>query len=125
MENQIARIKTRTTGHLKIYIEPAHKVRTADRTLFRKIFPKSTYLHIIAEAKLSGIRSALAHRSHSSYSNQGDITSFSSEGDNSRLAMVVELIDDREVLESFFLKHKSLLEGKVVIYKEVEFWDES
>lgn len=39
--------------------------------------------------------------------------------------MVVELIDDRDALEFFFLKHKSLLEGKVVIYKEVEFWNES
>lgn len=112
-------------GHLKIYIEPAHKIKMGDRTLFRKIFPKSTYLHILTEAKLSGIHSALAHRSHTSYSNQGGIASFSLEGDNSRLAIVVELIDDREVLEKFFLKHKHLLEGKTVIYKDVEFWDVS
>ena len=26
-------------------------------------------------------------------------------------------------LEEFFLKHKELLRGKVIIYKEVEFWD--
>lgn len=123
MEDQI--VKTHATGHLKIYIEPAHKVRIGDRSLFRKIFPKSTYLHIIAEAKMSGIRSAFAHRSHTSYSNQRNIAAFSSEGDNSRLAMVVELIDDREVLERFFLKHKNLLAGKVVIYKEVAFWDVS
>jgi len=35
----------------------------------------------------------------------------------------VELVDKREKLENFFLKHRELLREKVVIYKEVEFWD--
>jgi PII-like signaling protein len=38
-------------------------------------------------------------------------------------SMCVELIDKKEKLEQFFLKHKDLLHSKIVIYKEVEFWD--
>lgn len=117
------KVKNHILGNLRIYIEPAHKVRHGERSLLRKIFPRSTYLHIIKEARKDGIIKATVHNTHTSYTNDGKVTVFSAEGDNSQLAMVVELIDKRELLEKFFLKHKELLKGKVVIYKEVEFWD--
>ena len=117
------KFKTHSLGKLEIYIEPAHKVRHGERTFFRKMFPKSAYIHIIAEAKKDGIINASVHNTHSSYSIAGDIQKFSLEGDNSKLSMCVELIDKKEKLEHFFLKHKDLLRSKVVIYKEVEFWD--
>jgi hypothetical protein len=53
----------------------------------------------------------------------GNVQTFSAEGDNSRLAMCVQLVDTKEKLQEFFYKHKDLLRAKVVIYKEVEFWD--
>jgi PII-like signaling protein len=110
-------------GKLEIYIEPAHKVRHGERTLFRRIFPKSAYLHIISEAKKDGIIKASAYSTHTSYSNGDDIQSFTPEGDNSKIAMCVSLVDKKEKLQLFFYKHKDLLRNKVVIYKEVEFWD--
>ncbi|OQP60177.1 hypothetical protein A3860_34415 [Niastella vici] len=118
----VEKIKTHSLGKLEIFIEPAHKVRHGKRTLFRKLFPKSAYLHIIAEAKKDGILNASAHNTHASYSSEG-IQAFAVDGDNSKLAMCVELIDKKEKLEHFFLKHKDLLRSKIVIYKEVEFWD--
>lgn len=98
-------------------------MRHGDRTLFRKIFPKSAYLHIITEARKDGIINASAHSTHTSYSSDGNLQTFNVEGDNSRLAMCVELIDKKEKLQKFFFRHKDLLSGKIVIYKEVEFWD--
>jgi PII-like signaling protein len=87
------------------------------------MFPKSVYLHIIKEAKKDGIMKASAFSTHTHYSNEDEIQSFSVEGDNSGLAMCVTLVDKREKLQTFFYKHKDLLRSKVVIYKEVEFWD--
>ncbi len=117
------KIKHHSLGKLEIYIAPAHKVRQGARSLFRKLFPKSTYMHLIEEAKKDGIINAAAHSTHTSFTTDGKIISFTAEGDNSRLAMCVELVDKREKLETFFLKHRESLREKVVIYKEVEFWD--
>ncbi|ANH80962.1 hypothetical protein A8C56_08180 [Niabella ginsenosidivorans] len=117
------KVKNHVLGNLRIYIEPAHKVRHGERSLFRKIFPRSAYLHILEEARKDGIINATVHNTQTSYTADGKIVTFNAEGNNSQLAMVVELIDKRERLETFFLKHRELLLGKVVIYKEVEFWD--
>ena len=117
------KVKNHVLGNLRIYIEPAHKVRHGDRSLFRKIFPKSAYLHIVKEAQKGGIINASVHSTHTSFTSDGKVVTQSVEGDNSQVAMCVELVDKRVTLETFFLKHKELLRGKVVIYKEVEFWD--
>lgn len=87
------------------------------------MFPKSAYLHIIAEAKKDGIMKASAFSTHTSYSKDDDIQNFSVEGDNSRLAMCIMLVDKKARLQQFALKHKDLLRSRIVIYKEVEFWD--
>lgn len=118
-----SKLKIHALGKLRIYIEPTHKVRHGERSLFRKLFPKSAYLHIVSEAKKEGIMKASVYQTHSGYSNQGPVQLFSAEGDNSKLTLCIELIDKREDLEAFFLKHTELLRSKVVIYKEVEFWN--
>lgn len=119
----VKKVKSHALGKLKIYMEPAHKVRHGERSLLRRMFPKSAYVHIVSEAKKDGILNASVYNTHMGYSNRGDISAFSVEGDNSNLSMCIELIDKREKLEHFFLKHTDLLHSKVIIYKEVEFWD--
>ncbi|MEO7046232.1 MAG: DUF190 domain-containing protein [Ferruginibacter sp.] len=119
----VKKLKHHSLGKLEIYIAPAHKVKHVTNGLFRKLFPKSTYMHLIEEAKKDGIINASAHSTHTSFTTDGKIISFSVEGDNSKLAMCVELVDKREKLEAFFLKHQDSLREKVVIFKEVEFWD--
>jgi PII-like signaling protein len=119
----IKKVKHHSLGKLEIYIAPAHKVLHGTRSLFRKIFPKSTYMYLIQEARKDGIINAAAHTTHTSFTTDGKVISFSVEGDNSKLAMCVELVDKREKLEAFFLKHQDSLREKVVIFKEVEFWD--
>lgn len=91
--------------------------------MFRKLFPRSAYLHIVDEAKKDGVRNVSVHQTHASYGGSGNVETFSAEGDNSRLAMCVELIDGKERLEAFFVRHRELLQGKVIVYKEVEVWD--
>jgi PII-like signaling protein len=117
------KVKSHLLGKLKIYITPADKIRHEKRTAWQKLFPKSAYIHIVQDAKAEGILNATVYNAQIGFSNGEKIQSFNMEGDNSKLTMCVELVDKREKLESFFLKHKDYLKGKVVIYKEVEFWD--
>ena len=117
------KLKHHSLGKLEIYIAPAHKVEHGNRSLFRKLFPKSTYMYLIQEARKDGILNAAAHSTHTSFTTDGQVITFSVEGDNSKLAMCVERVDKREKLEDGFRKHRDSLREKVVIYKEVEFWD--
>lgn len=119
----IKKVKSHSLGKLKIYITPADKMRHGNRTAWQKLFPKSAYIHIVQDAKKEGILNATVYHTHFGFSNGARIQSYSMEGDNSKLTMCVELVDKREKLESFFLKHKDYLKGKTVIYKDVEFWD--
>lgn len=75
------------------------------------------------EARKEGIINAAAHSTHTSFTTDGKVITFSVEGDNSKPAMCVELVDKRERLEAFFLKHQDSLREKAVIFKEVKFWD--
>ena len=117
------KIKSHSLGKLKIYIAPADKITHGKRTAWQKLFPKSAYIHIVQDAKTEGIINATVYNTHFGFSNSGKIQAYNMEGDNSKLTMCVELVDKKEKLETFFLKHKEYLQGKVVIYKEVEFWD--
>jgi len=119
----VNQVKSHSLGKLKIYIEPAHKVKHGERSLYRKIFPKAVYMHIIDEAKKEGILNASVYQTHMGYSNRGSIHLRQLETDNSKLSVCLELIDVKEKLERFFLKHRHLFISKVVIYKSVEFWD--
>jgi len=116
-------VKKRSLGKLKIYIEPSHKIKDNTASFFRKMFPKSTYLHIVSEAKKDGIINASVYQTHSGFSHNGRIERYQLEGNNSDLAICIELIDEREKLETFFLKHQGLLKSKIIIYKEVEVWE--
>ncbi|EFK36141.1 MULTISPECIES: DUF190 domain-containing protein [Chryseobacterium] len=113
----------KSLGKLKIYIEPSHKVKDSEASFFRKMFPKSAYLHIVSDAKKDGILNASVYQTHSGFSREGKVQRYQLEGNNTNLAICIELIDEREKLENFFLKHHVLLKDKIIIYKEVEFWE--
>ena len=42
---------------------------------------------------------------------------------NQNLNLCVELIDQRDKLETFCRKHGDLLQGRVIVYKHMEHWD--
>jgi PII-like signaling protein len=117
------KVKTHTLGKLKIYIKPSERVKHATPTAWQKLFPKTAYIHIVEDARKEGILNASVYATQLGYTNKGKIAAFSAEGDHSKLTMCVELVDHRDKLEAFFLRHKEHLRGKVVIYKEVEYWD--
>lgn len=115
------KIKTHKLGKLRIYLPNNEKVKSA--SLLGKMFPKSAYRQVIVEAKKDGIMNASVFPTHFGYSKNGRIQEMSIEAGNAGLTICIELIDTREKLEGYFTKHKEVLQGKVVVYKEVEFWD--
>jgi PII-like signaling protein len=114
-------IKTHTLGKLLIYLKTGEKVQST--SFLNKLFPKSKYLEIIREAQRDGIMNASAFNTHISYSNKEQVQRSHVESSNAGLTVCIELIDKRVKLEQFFLKHHLSLKDKVIIYKEVEFWD--
>jgi PII-like signaling protein len=116
-----ARIKTHKLGKLKIYLKTGDKVKST--TMLRKLFPKSVHATIVAEAQKDGIRNAHVFQTHFGFQNSGKVQRYHIENENGGLTVCIELIDKRENLEAFFKKHTAMLKDKIVIYKEVEFWD--
>lgn len=114
-------IKTHSLGKLRIYLKTGENIKS--KTLLRKIFPKSVYSNLIKMAKEDGIINASVFNTHMSFSKDERIKQFSFESDNSGLTVCVELIDTKENLQRFFIKHSDTLKDKIVIYKEVEYWD--
>ncbi|HEU0227719.1 MAG TPA: DUF190 domain-containing protein, partial [Arachidicoccus soli] len=107
------RIITQKMGKLRIYIPPSDKIRHDRRKLFRRVFPKSSYIHILEDAQTEGILNASVYNTHSGFNKKEKNQSFTAEGDNSKLNMCVELIDSRENGERFFLRNYNHLKGKV------------
>ena len=113
-------IKTHALGKLRIYLKTGDKVKS--KSLLRKLFPTSVYRNIVEMAKADGIMNASVFNTHMGYSNYDKIVQYSYETENGGLTVCIELIDTKERLQEFFIKHKENLKDKVVVYREVEYW---
>lgn len=114
-------IKTHKLGKLRIYLKAGDNIQPD--SIRRKLFPKNAHKSIIDLAKNDGIMNASVYNTHLGYSNFDRIQQYSPDSDNAGLTVCIELIDSREKLEIFFLKHQTLFKDKVVVFKEVEYWD--
>jgi PII-like signaling protein len=107
-------------GHLRIYL--ARKDRMPPRGWLNFLPRRSLAQHIIDLAKRAGILNASAHSTHYGFTGGGDIESIQPDHSNGRLAMFVELVGERELLEKFACSHEELLKDKIIVYKHLEQW---
>jgi PII-like signaling protein len=114
------KINIQKMGKLRIFLKSGETVK--GEKLLHKLFPKNKYRKIMDEAKKSGIKNAHIYHTHAAYESGGKVSHHSAEGDNGSLTVCLELVDEREKLEAFFITHKAMLKNKTVIFKEVEFW---
>ncbi len=114
-------IKTHLLGKLRIYVKTGEKIRS--RAIRSKLFPTTMYKGIIDLAKEDGLMNASVYTTQMGFSNYDRVSQFALESDNRELTVCIELIDKKEALQQFFLKHNALFKDKVVVYKEVEYWD--
>lgn len=115
------KIVQREIGQVRIYL--AANARQPEHSLRRRIFQKPVYQIVIDAAKHDGILNASAHHTTYGFSGNGKVQSNMSDMPNPALNLCVELIGDRDALETFCRKHGTLLRGKVVVYKHMEHWD--
>lgn len=114
-------LKITKMGKLRIYMTTGESIQS--KNLLRRFFPKTKYLKIMEEAKVSGIMNAHVFHTHAAVQKGGKITRHSIEGDTSGLTVCLELVDEKAKLQRFFTTHKDILKENTVIYKEVEFWE--
>jgi PII-like signaling protein len=107
-------------GMVRIYMKPADKaLKPATRSRWGA---KPLYRTLVAQAKADGIMNAVAHHTHYGYSNHGPVRENGAEVADPHLTMCVELIGQREQLESFCRAHGDMLASKVIVYKHLEHW---
>jgi H+/Cl- antiporter ClcA/PII-like signaling protein len=107
-------------GMIRIYMKPSDKAaKGTARTLWSA---KPLYRALVAQAKADGIMNAVAHHTHYGYSNHGPVRENGAELSDPHLTMCVELIGQREQLETFCRQHGDMLASKVIVYKHLEHW---
>lgn len=89
----------------------------------QRLRPKQIYSELIKFAKEDKLLHASVYQTHSGFSLNDPIRTAHVELDNADLALCVELIDEKQNLEAFCKKHSVILEGKMIVFKAVEFWD--
>lgn len=114
-------IKTKELGKLRVYMTRNDKA--TPKRLINKLFPKPAFEQIVEAAREEGIMNAHVYNVHYGFTKNGRIQLEQLEQDNAQLPLCLELIDEKEKLESFFKKYKDAFKEKVVIYKSVEFWE--
>lgn len=107
-------------GKLRIYLTPAEKLPQPG--LLGRWLGKPLGRELIHLAKAAGILHATLHHTHYGYVNRGALQDDHPEHGNPRLNSYVELIDRKNVLETFCLAHHDLLRGKTLVYKAAERW---
>jgi PII-like signaling protein len=113
-------IVSHQVGHLLIYLTRGEK---KPQTGWKRFFSRSLFQHIIDEAKRDGILNATAHSVHYGYTGRGKVQRDCPEGGSERLAILVELVSDREKLERFVQAQKALLKDKIIIFRPIEQWN--
>ena len=114
------KVTSRDIGQVRIYMTPREKRKGPGMKAF---FGKPLYQEIIDAAKAGGILNALAHHAHYGYTGNGSIQANNQELPNNDLNLCVELIAHRDELEQFCRRHGDLIQGKVIVYKRMEYWD--
>lgn len=113
-------INVQKMGKLRIYLRAGDRVKSKD--FISRFFPKTVYWKLMKDARQEGIMNAHIFHTHTSYKSGGTIQHKTVEGDQSGLTVCLELVDEKQKLEVFFKKHSTVLKGKTVIFKEVEYW---
>jgi PII-like signaling protein len=111
----------RSLGKIQIYVKP--KEKASGSGLMHKLNPKQLYRELVKYAKDDNLMNASVYQTHHGYSLHGKITTHNIESDNSDLFVCVELIDEKQKLETFCIKHAEALKGKMIVFKAVEFWE--
>lgn len=114
------RLRLLRMGKIRIYLAPTEKLKA--KRLWERLNGKPVYREIIRAAKEDGLMNAVGYSTHHGFSNGGRVEASDPELSNPRLTMCVELVDHKDKLELFCLRHGEMLKGKVIVYKHVEHW---
>lgn len=121
MEMNNSNIIEKPLGKIQIYLKPKDKIKST--SIIEMLKPKQLYRELIKYAKNDGLMNASVYHTHCSFSLNDKIRMAHPELDNADVALCLELIDEKSKLEEFCKKHGSLLKGKMIVFKAVEYWE--
>jgi PII-like signaling protein len=119
MDSVINAIKT---GMLLVYLR-RWEVAEPEKYIER-IFPVNMSRKIVAKAKEFGIQKAYLYYIKLHFEDGGPIIEYevAENNSNDKMLVCVELIDKKEKLEEFVSINTKILNGKNLIFREVEKW---
>ena len=106
-------------GILRIFLRSGDQVKGKG---LKKLFPQSTSAAILQAARDYGLLHGVIKHCVSGFFRDKEIHTYSVEGLNTGVPVYVELHGTREALEGFCKSKKELLQGRTLVYKEVEHW---
>jgi hypothetical protein len=115
-------IQARKTGMLLIFLR---RWETAEPKKFiEKLFRPIMSRRIVSEAKRCGIQRAHLYYIKLHLEDGASIIEYEvgENNSNEKLLVCVELLDEKEKLEQFVITNKKILNGKMVIFREIENW---
>ncbi len=118
------RVSQKEIGMVRIYLKPRDRVAKPNTGRIRSALGgRPLYQELVLAAKQAGLVNAVAHHTHYGFSNGNPVQQESAEVGNPQLTMCVELVGQREQLESFCRAQGETLKDKVIVYKHLEHWE--
>ena len=110
----------RPYGQVRIYLRSGDRPKAT--TWKEKLNNPPIYLRILQKAREFGLDHGTVKQCVSGFMDKDKLQHDHPEYGNSRLPVYVELHGSRETLERFCLGSRELLEGRLIVYKDVEQW---
>ncbi|MHC5539687.1 DUF190 domain-containing protein, partial [Singulisphaera rosea] len=111
---------SRPLGQLRIFLQSGEKPKP--RTWTQHLHNPPVYLRIIQKAREFGLAHGTVKQCVAGFVEKGQAERNPIDYGNTRLPIYVELHGTREMLERFCQESSELLQGRMIVYKDVERW---
>jgi PII-like signaling protein len=117
-----SRMATHKLGLVRIYLKTQEHAPGGG--WLKRLSGRPLFQEIIDQAHAAGLKGATAKLLHYGYSNHGEAkASYHPEAGHVGQNVYIELIDTRERLEAFVAEIAPKVADRVILFKEIEFWN--
>lgn len=115
-----SRFAARPFGQLRIFLRSGDRLQATSWR--QRLNNPPVYMRILQKARDFGLLHGTIKQCVSGFIDKGQVQHDHPEYGNGRLPIYVELHGSREMLERFCLESPDLLQGRMIVYKDVERW---
>ena len=119
MPNEMT-FNARPFGQLRVFLRSGERLKAT--TWKQRLNNQPVYLRILQRAKDFGLAHGTVKHCVSGFIDKDQIQHDHAEYGNARLLIYIELHGSRKMLERFCMESQYLLQGRMIVYKDVERW---